>query len=185
MHSNWKNGLVKARVEAVKWHNTQKQARLDHAKKQALHVLKKIDTNDTYILELALAVLYLAEGSKKNIETALGSSDPQTLRFFISALKKIYDFDVSKIRCELYLRADQDPEKLKLYWSKELSLPLSNFKQVSMDKRSAGSATYSDYKGVCGLRCGNVAIRRRLVYLAQEFFDTITHQRERAHSSAG
>lgn len=176
LHDNWKKGLVKARKNAVKWHNVQKQKRLETAKQEADEILRRVDVRNSDILELTLAVLYLAEGSKKNIETAIGSSDPSTLRFFISGLNNVYKFDNSKISCELYLRADQDPEELKKYWSKELNLPLSNFKHANIDKRSEGKKTYKTYKGVCSLRCGNVAIRRRLVYLAEGYFATIAQQ---------
>lgn len=160
-----------ARKRAVVWHRTQKEARLEKARDEAQTILMQIPTENVHILELALAILYLAEGSKRNTETALGSSDAKTLSFFLYALKRIYDFNISSVRAELYLRADQDPEKMKRYWSKELRLPLRNFKQVNLDKRSVGN-TYPRYKGVCSLRCGNVAIQRRLVYLAEAYFDT-------------
>jgi ribosomal protein L37E len=176
LHANWLNGLVTARKEAIQWHNNEKKSRIDTAMKEAQDVLGHIDLEDRNILELALAVLYLAEGSKKNIETALGSSDPDTLRFFLSALKKLYDFDTTKIRCELHLRYDQDPVETKRYWAKKLSLPLSNFRQVNIDTRTIGRKTYDHYKGVCSLRCGHVAIRRRLVFLAEKYFAIIGQQ---------
>ncbi len=173
LDQNWRNGLVKARKGAVKWHNQQKEARLQKAQDDANSIVNKIDTTNKETLELALAVLYLAEGSKKNIETALGSSDSITLRFFLTALETLFDFNRNSVRCELYLRADQNPEELKKYWAKELSIPLVNFKQISVDKRSLGKETYDYYKGVCSLRCGNVAIRRRLVYVAEKYFAII------------
>ena len=177
LQNNWKNALVKARLEAVKWHNQQKNDRLLHAEKLANKTLSTIDTADKATLELALAVLYLAEGSKKNIETAMSSSDHNTLRFFLKGLEVIFDNEVETVRCELYLRADQNPDELKKYWAKELDLPMQNFKQVNVDKRSVGKKTYPDYHGVCALRCGNVAIRRRLVYLAEKYFAIIGQQK--------
>jgi hypothetical protein len=57
--------------------------------------------------------------------------------------------------------------------SKELSLPITCFGQVNIDKRTVGKETYPHYKGVCGIRCGNVAIRRRLVFLAEKYFAII------------
>lgn len=176
LQENWKKGLVKARKKASLWHSTQKQQRLDSAKKEACNIVRKINTRNKAVLELALAVLYLAEGSKKNVETALGSSDPRTLCFFISALRKLYNFDYTKIRCELYLRADQNPLEITKFWSEQLGLPAKQFKQVNFDKRSVGKKSYDSYKGVCSLRCGNVAIQRRLVYLAEEYFDIIAQQ---------
>jgi len=158
----------------VKWHHLQKENRLAEAKRAALHTLEKIRPTDMATQELALAVLYLAEGSKKNVETALGSSDPVTLRFFINSLHTLFKYDTKAIRCELHLRHDQDPDELKRYWSSELSIPISQFTQVNQDKRTIGTATYPHYKGVCNLRCGNVAIRRRLVFLAEEYFAIIS-----------
>src|SRR3989344_2144003 len=54
----WKRALVSARVEAVRWHNTQKSIRLEKASLMASDVLKRIH-NDVTTLELALAFLYL------------------------------------------------------------------------------------------------------------------------------
>lgn len=171
LHNDWKNALIKARKKAVLWHNAQKESRLQVAKKEAEYVLKNINKNNVNIIELSLAVLYLGEGSKKNIETAIGNSDPLILKFFIMVLRNVYHLSDDKMRCELYLRADQNPEKIKRFWAKELELPLSNFKQVNVDKRTVGIKTYSNYKGVCNIRCGNVAIKRKLLYLAKLFFE--------------
>jgi hypothetical protein len=169
LYQNWKNALVKARKKAVIWHNQQKEIRIKEAERQALHTLSKIDINDKVALELALAFLYLGEGFKTNTGTGIGSSDPMILKFFITALVKNYRFDRDKIKCELHLRADQKPNKLRKYWSKELNLSLTNFTTISIDRRTAGSRTYPTYKGVCALRCGSVAIQRKLIYLSKAF----------------
>jgi len=161
--------LIAARKKAVLWHNEQKRRRIEEAKLQALHTLENINTKNKYILELALAILYLGEGSKRTIETSIGSSEPLILKFFLSCLKKIYNFDTKKTRCELHLRADQNPEKIKRFWARELKLSLNNFKQVTFDKRTIGSKTFPYYKGVCVLRCANVSIQRRLLSLAGFF----------------
>jgi len=166
---DWKNALVKARKKAVLWHNAQKAKRLLEAKCEALKTLEKIDINDPNIIELALAMLYLGEGAKTTDETAIGSSDPSILKFFLAILKGIYNLDVRKIRCELNLRADQSPEKMKRFWAKELKLPLSNFRHVNIDKRTIGSKTYPNYKGVCHIKCGSVAIQRKLTHINNLF----------------
>jgi len=176
LYNDWKKALIKARKKAVLWHNAQKEGRLLEAKNQAIKTLRQINKDDKNILELTLAILYLGEGSKKNIETALGSSDPLILKFFIKALKNIYNFNVEKIRCELYLRADQDPETIKHFWSQTLKLPKNCFKSVSIDNRTLGSKTYPTYKGVCNLRCGSVAIKRKLLYLGEAFLKNIVEK---------
>lgn len=173
LFKNWKNGLVKARQQAVKWHNAQKAQRIREAENSAHETLNNINLNDKNILELALAFLYLGEGAKTNPETALGSSNPLILKFFLSLLKSVYNINAKKIYCELSLRADQNPVEIKKYWSRELKLPLNCFKQAHLDKRTIGSKTYHDYKGVCHLRCGHIAIQRKLVFIANLFCEKI------------
>src|SRR3989338_2598948 len=141
LDKNLKEGLVKARAKAIIWHNTQKEERLLRAKAQAQAILEKLDTNDSKTLDLALAMLYLGEGFK-GTSTGIGNSDPLILKFFIAVLKKNYDISIEKVRCELHLRADQDPLKMQKYWAKELRVPLKNFTSVSLDQRTAGSVTY-------------------------------------------
>lgn len=176
LFKNQIDALIKARKKAVLWHNLQKSKRLEEAEKIARKTMGNINIANSAFLELAMAFLYLGEGSKKNLETAIGSSDPEILKFFLAGLKNVYNIDISKIRCELYLRADQNPNEIKSYWSKTLTIPLNNFKQVSIDKRTKGTVTYSYYKGVCSLRCGNVAIRRKLMSLAKLFCEKIIHK---------
>lgn len=170
---NWKGALVKAREKAVLWHNAQKAKRLQIAKETASKTLENINLKDLNILELALAILYMGEGSRKTTETAIGNSNPLILKFFLAILKNVYNFDVKKIRCELNIRADQNPRKLVHFWSKELNLPLSNFKQITVDKRTIGTKTYPYYNGVCQLRCSHVHIQRKLLYLSELFCEKV------------
>lgn len=182
LKNNWLEGLRNARIHAVAWHNQQKEIRLKEAEEHALRSLSKIDITNESILELALAMLYLGEGSKSG-HTALGSSNPEILNFFITGLLQVYKFNLDKIKCELHLRADQNPDEIRKYWSEKLGIPIKNFTNISVDKRTIGRATYPSYKGVCILQCGNIALQRRLVYLSQKFCEEIANLR--AVSSAG
>ena len=178
-------GLTRARLGAVRWHNAQKGNRLEEVAKIGTRILKSIPS-DRATLELALAFLYLGEGGKTGSGTSLGSSDPRIARFFVQSIQEIYDVPMEGIRCYLHLRADQDSEKMRRYWSRELGLPRSSFGKASIDKRTEGRPTYSHYKGVCLINCGRVAIQRRLLYIAHGFCDTVsqTHA-NRAVSSVG
>lgn len=169
LSKDWQKALIKARKKAVFWHNAQKQARLELARQEASKTFSKLPLKNINVLELALAMLYLGEGSKRNPETALASSDPSILKFFLASLNKIYDIDTQKVRCELYLRADQNQNEIKQFWSKELNMPLECFKQTNIDQRTRGSKTYANYKGVCNIRCSHVAIQRKLLYLSEAF----------------
>lgn len=171
LHQRWLNALVKARKKASLWHRTQKNIRLREAKEYAQKALANLDGNNRFILELALAILYAGEGRKTADFTSLGSSDPRILRFYLNSLKKLYSVDENKICCSLHLRADQCPKKILEFWSEELNMPPKNFRGVYKDKRTVGSKTYSHYKGVCNIAYNDVSIKRKLLNIAELFFE--------------
>jgi len=138
------------------------------AENEADKTLQRIP-NSKEIVELGLALLYMGEGFKKSSKTGMGNSDPLLLKFFLIILLNIYKVDIEKIRFELHIRADQNPELIKKYWAKKLEAPLHRFKSISIDKRTIGKNTYENYKGVCVIDCGNVAIQRKLVYIGKKF----------------
>jgi hypothetical protein len=162
-------GLVAARKEAVKWHNAQKEKRLAHARKDAESSLLNIKHTQAEIMELALAFLYLGEGTKKSGNTSMGNSDEMILRFFVTCLHSVYEIPYEKLKCDVHLRADQNENRIKRYWSRTLNIPLRNFGKSSIDTRTHGRPTYGHYKGVCVVRCGRVDIQRKLMYIASSF----------------
>ena len=169
LENNWKQALIKARGKAITWHNEAKAKRIEASENEGRIVLNNIDYNNKHITELALALLYLGEGTKAQVETGMGSSDPLILKFFVNCLRTIYKISEEKIKCELHLRADQNPNEMLEFWSQELCVSKLNFRKPYLDKRTTGSATYDTYKGVCLVRCGTVAIQRKLVYIAKHF----------------
>lgn len=169
---NKQDGWAKARVNAVESHRTQKVLRLLAAKQEAIKTLDNIELSNE-VLDLAFAMLYLGEGAK-NGSTSLANSEPRILKFVLSVLRINYGITSDMVRCELHLRADQKPEDLKEFWSKELGIPILNFRGCYIDKRSEGKATYDYYKGVCVLYCGPIAIQRKLIYLYNLFCDKVT-----------
>lgn len=168
-----KKSLIKARRKALIWHNQQKTDRLKLAENEADITLQKIG-NGTETVELALALLYLGEGSKKSPTTSMGNTDPLILKFFLTVMLNIYKIDIEKIRFDLHIRADQNPELLKKYWAKELKVPLHRFLTVSVDERTIGKFTYPDYKGVCVITCGNIAVQRKLIYIGRKFCEKVS-----------
>jgi hypothetical protein len=170
-HQN--KSLIEARIGAVKWHNAGKANRLTKAFNEASETLSGIDFMDDATLELALAFLYLGEGAKTQSRTSLGSSDPVIAQFFVESIKRLYRVSPQKIKCRLHLRADQNPDQMKNYWSNLLKIPLVNFGKASFDQRTSGKPTYPDYHGVCQMDCGRVEIQRRLMYIASGFCEQI------------
>jgi len=164
--------LSEARKTARNWHKEQKVKRLERAESEAGETLIHIGNNKE-LQELALAMLYLGEGFKKSGGTGMGNSDPLILKFFIKTLQSVYNLKLENIGIYLHLRADQNIKSMKKYWSKELDIPLDRFRKVSVDKRTVKTKTYSHYKGVCLINCGNVAIQRKLVYIARKFCERV------------
>lgn len=171
LDKKWREALNIARKKAVVWHNKQKENRILEAENEAALILSKLDTKNKNILELALSFLYLGEGTKTQ-STSMGNANPIILRFFIAAVKQIYN-GAKLGRCELHLRSDQNELKEIEYWSKELQIAQENFGFVK-DKRIIKSKTYLDYHGVCVVRFTSIAIQRRLVFLSHKFCNIIT-----------
>lgn len=174
LHTKYYFGLVRARIEAVKWHNLQKENRLAKAREEANEVISKINTKDKSILEACLAMIYLGEGSKTNL-TSLGNTNPLILKFFIKSVEILFDIHKVDLKCDLHLRSDQDGKKMVLYWSKQLDISKDKF-IVMKDKRPIKSKTYANYKGVCVVRCGKIAIQRRIIYLGEEYCKRIINE---------
>jgi hypothetical protein len=173
LNKKWVNALKKARKYSVLEKHKAKTERIKKASDEANQTLDRLEINNSHILDLALSMLYLGEGFKRDSELGIGNSDPLILKFFLIAILKNYKLDLSKIRAELHLRADQDPETMKKFWTKILGLNMSNFRHVYLDKRTAGTKTYESYKGVCVLKFGNVAIQRKLMYLSRKFCEKV------------
>lgn len=171
-----KNALLFARTKASLWHREQKQLRIKEALRQATEFLNSLDWYDHRLTELALALLYMGEGFKKGTGagTGMGNSDPVILRFFLSTLEQLYGLRRGTFRYELHLRADQEPKKLVRFWAKQLRVAEGRFRSPVVDRRTVGRPTYPGYFGVCSIQCGNIAIQRKLVYIANLFCQRVS-----------
>jgi len=79
-------------------------------------------------LHIAALMLYWAEGSKKEKWVIdFTNSDEKMVLLFLSALRKIYQIDESRLRAALYCHANQNLKKVHNYWSKLLNIPKTQF----------------------------------------------------------
>lgn len=166
LRNNWMKALSKARKGAVSWHRKQKEIRIQNATSEATSFLKGIDIKDKRILEIAVAFLYLGEGSKKGT-MALGSSNIEILRFYIFCLDRLYKIKRNTLRFDLHLRYDQDVEESKQYWSKGLDISIDQIKYCAVDFRTKNRKTFEHYRGVCIVSKGNIIAHRRLLEIAR------------------
>lgn len=128
-----------------------------------------------------LAMLYLGEGFKMKSCIGLGNSNPKILCVFIELLQNIFHVEKDGLRCILYLRYDQNPEKEKTFWSAILQIPTENFGKSQVDKRTLGKKTWAEYHGVCAIYCYRADIEKQLTELQRELMEKIL----RARSSDG
>lgn len=161
-----KAGLAHARTFAANKHREMKRERIDTIRNAIKSEFTRV-ASDTTALEVGLAMLYLGEGRKAEVGLGLGNSNPMVMRFYVRALRKLYDIKADSFRVELHLRADQDADELVTYWSRAIDVPKNRFKYVLKDKRTVGKPTYPHYRGVCFISGGGVEIQRRLLYLAE------------------
>lgn len=156
-----RKNLSRAREKAVAFHITKNQNERESILKERQGVMNKIHwTKD--IKEILLGVLYLGEGSKARCFIGLGNSNSHIMKMFVSLLRDIYTIDENKFRVYLYLRADQNEEKEKKFWSKTLNISLTQFRKVQFDKRTLGKKTWIGYHGVCVVNYYDAKIEKRL-----------------------
>lgn len=119
---------------------------IDERIKHLSNILKNDD-----VAKVALAMLYLGEGSKTNRSSLMfGNSDPGIISLFLRLLRCCYNIDERKFRCTLQGRADQDIQELEKFWSEVTKIPRNQFYKARIDSRTIGKISKNkEYKGVC------------------------------------
>lgn len=144
-----KFNLNKARKIALIINRAKREKYLQSVTNRNIHLKKALKNRDT--AKIALAMLYLGEGSKRQRGSMMfGNSEPFIVSLFLRLLRYCYNIDESKFRCTLQCRADQNIKKLENFWSKVTKIPLSQFYKARIDPRTIGRPSKKlDYKGVC------------------------------------
>jgi hypothetical protein len=139
----------RGRVLALEVNRIRRKQYLDSVKRRVVHLENKLSNID--VAKIAIAMLYLGEGSKGNRGALMfGNSDPKTISLFLKLFRACYDVDERKFRCTLLCRADQDTKKLEKFWSNITKIPLDKFYKTRIDSRTIGKKSKKpEYKGVC------------------------------------
>lgn len=143
------SNINKGRTIALEVIRIKRANYLKSIEKRVSHLGNKLKNKN--IAKIALAMLYLGEGSKtKRGSVMFGNSDPEIIRLFLKLMRYCYNIDERKFRCTLQCRADQDIKKLEYFWSKITKIPLNKFYSARIDPRTIGKKSKKpDYKGVC------------------------------------
>lgn len=106
---------------------------------------------DVDVSKIALAILYLGEGSKRKTGSLMfGNADPEVIRLFLKLLRYCYKIDESKFRCTLQCRADQNIAVLEKFWQEVTKISRKQFYPARVDPRTVGKPSKKkNYKGVC------------------------------------
>lgn len=121
--------------------------------------------------ELALAMLYLGEGSKSGGRVQMANTAPSILRFFLWALKSLHNIDEGRLSFRLTLVAAARPDEKRLikWWAQELGYGPERFGKTQFDKRSSGSQVTDNYHGVCTVTYGDTYLQQRLLGFAHAY----------------
>ncbi|KKW42667.1 MAG: hypothetical protein UY92_C0004G0003 [Candidatus Magasanikbacteria bacterium GW2011_GWA2_56_11] len=160
--------LKKARIRSVEVRRQRQRETVAMLFTNNLHLGKILADRD--VAKIALAMLYLGEGSKWRSHRGLmlGSSDPNIITLYIALLKHCYGIPRRALRARVSYRADQDIRALERFWSKVTGIASANFYKTKPDPRTRATTTaLKDYKGVCAVSCAGTKIQLELEQIAQ------------------
>ncbi len=133
-----KEHLHRVRSLAIRHNQQIRQTLLDEIDGRANQVIGAAGSLES--LKLALAMLYLGEGSKwkSHRGLSLGNSNPEIVSLYVHLLKECYGINIDSLRARVQCRADQDTGMLEKYWSELLGISRNQFYKSGIDKRTQG-----------------------------------------------
>jgi hypothetical protein len=164
---------------AAGWNREQKRRRLEAARRQAKPIAGRLVENEEALMLMASA-LYMGEGAKATDRFSIGNSDPQIIRAWLVLLRRTFDIDESKFRCQLALTEGMDEEALKAYWSGVTGIPTDQFLKASFRKDSGGRKR-KGYKGVCIVYYYSLEVRRLLDAIGQGVIDRLLNNESKKY----
>jgi len=151
INKKWAKSAAQGRIAAAKVLRQKMDAWKNSIRSRVAH-FSNLPLESAEIGKLTCGILYICEGGKypNTRHLTFSNSNPQMIQFFITALRRYFALDEKKFRCRIKQRYDQNPEKLRKFWSGVTHIPLSQFHQSCIDKRTKGIITAKkDYMGVC------------------------------------
>ncbi len=140
-------------IRIERYRNTMRAKREVKNKIAYQKIANKIgDISDREFL-IAGLFLYWAEGSKtKTFSIALTNTNPAMLILFIKWLE-FFNVQKSKLKIHLHLYSDMNIKRQINFWSKKLSVPISQFRKPYIKKTKFSSITYTNGfgQGTCSV----------------------------------
>lgn len=122
-----------------------------------------------------LSMLYWAEGSKGNQAVlSLANTDPKLVLLFITLLRRSFPVNEEKFRVRLYLHSYHQESQVKVFWSKLLGIPISQFGKTYRKLRSKERTFRRNFGGICFLKYNSVYLQREIIQYAFALGEKIT-----------
>ena len=116
----------------------------EFAHRVARQLLEKVNERD---LKLIAAALYWAEGAKRDF--SFSNTDPEMIRLFLYALRKVFNIKDARIKISLRLYEDLNKKQCLKFWSKTTSVHLNKSTSIYILQGSKkGKLQY----GMCRVR---------------------------------
>jgi len=125
-------------------------------------------------LFIAGIMLYWAEG--KTTERApctleLNNSDPKLLEIYCHFLRNYLKISQLQLRARLFLYPDLNEDKIKIFWSELLDIPLSQFiKSYISESRSSVTKSKLQY-GTCSVYINSKDLRITIAVWIEQFIE--------------
>jgi len=129
-------------IRIEKYRNTMRAKREKKFAEAYQEISQKIGKLTQRELFLSGLFLYWAEGSKTTKGTVgLTNTNPTMLKFYINWLK-LFGYSKKDFSVHLHLYSDMNIKRQEKYWSRELDIPLSQFRKSYIKKTLLTSITY-------------------------------------------
>lgn len=137
-----------SQMKGAKANQLKSLQRKEEVRKQALTEIPKLSTE---MLKVAGALLYWAEGNKKQ-DMAITNSDPTFIVFYIKWLEKILQIFPHNLSAYIHLHQGQNEYREKLFWSQLTRIPMENFGKTFYKPRGSGHRKNILYHGTIRIR---------------------------------
>lgn len=109
--------------------------------------------------------LYWGEGGKTQRHTvSINNTDPRVIKFTLYWMIHGLNIPQKKIQVYLHLYDDMDQTVEQNYWSKELSMPLSQFSKPYIKKSKRIDIDHKGFgHGTCGLRAFDTILKEKIL----------------------
>lgn len=144
-------------IRIEKYRNTmraKREARLEEVYKKVAKDVGNFSKRDLFLAGL---FLYWGEGTKaQRTSVTLTNTNPAMLKFFIKWLE-LFDVKREDMKVKLHLYSDMNIKRSLDFWSKELKIPVNQFRKPYIKKTQLKSITYNNGfgEGTCCVTVDN------------------------------